>query len=64
MGMILFGEGMVIHEFIGDQLMVQQLCDSHFARGDRRDNTQVDLNVRLRVDVVRFDEGVIGDNQS
>ena len=41
--------------FIGDWLVVQRLCDSPVAWVDRRDNTQVGLDVQpLRVDVVRF----------
>ena len=39
---------------------MQLLCNSHVARVDRRDNTQVDLEVQpLRVDVVRFSVEVI-----
>ena len=54
------GEGEVRHEFIGDWLVVQKLCDSRVWRVDRRDNTRVDLEVQaLRVDVVRLDEVVI-----
>ena len=47
--------GEVCQEFIGVRLVVQLLCNSHVARVDRRDNTQVDLEVQpLRVDVVSF----------
>ena len=54
------GEGEVRHEFIGGRLVVQQLCDSHVTRGDRRDNTRVDLGVQpLSVDVVRFTDAVV-----
>ena len=35
--------GEVEHEFVGFQLDVLQLCDTPVARGDRRDNTQVDI---------------------
>ena len=38
---------------------MQQLCDSPVARADRRDNTQVDIEVQLRVEVVRFAEVVV-----
>ena len=47
--------GEVCQEFIGVRLVVQLLCNSHVARVDRRDNTQVDIEVQpLRVDVVSF----------
>ena len=49
------GEGDVRRDFISDWFVVQQMCDSPVARGDRRDNTQGDLEAQpLRVDVVRF----------
>ena len=49
------GEGEVGNEFIDVRLVVQRLCDSRVARVDRRDNTQVDLEVLpLCVDVVQF----------
>ena len=54
------GDGGVGRAFIGVLLVVQQLCDSPVARVDRRDNTQVDLEVQpLRVEVVRFSVVVI-----
>ena len=55
------GDGQVRHEFIGVRLFVHQMSDSHVPLADRRDNTQVDLEVQpLRVDVVRFAEvGVV-----
>ena len=54
------GELEVGQQILRDRLVVQQLCDSHVTRGDRRDNTQVVLEERpLRVEVVRFAEVVV-----
>ena len=45
----------VRREFIGDQLVANQLCDSPVALVDRRDKAQVDIDVQLlRVEVVRL----------
>ena len=49
------GGGEDVNEFIGVQLVVQQLCESPVARGKRPDYKQINLGVQLlRVDVVRF----------
>ena len=53
-------DGGVRGQFIGGRLVVQQLCDCPVARGDGRDNTQVDVELQsLPVDVVRFAEVVV-----
>ena len=54
------GDGDVGREFIGVRLVVQQLRDSPVVWVDRRDKTQVDLEVQpLCVEVVRFSVVVI-----
>ena len=37
------------------------MCNNPVARGDRRENTQVGIEVQLRVEVVRFAEVVVVD---
>ena len=60
MGEIHHGDVDVCQEVIGVRFVVQRLCDSPVKRADRRDNTQVDLEVLpLREDVVRCAEVVV-----